>query len=562
MTDALNAIASSWADIFLLTSVQNSVFLAVVFGLLWVLRRSDVRLLRVIAVIGLVKLLLPPFFPIPSGPYSEALPGLSLLFGSNLRIPATSWDISLGPSALAGPTAGPILPALTFQALLFLGWILICIGIVLLNLRRLLRLRGFLSQTEPVGVSRYAEIPAGKVIFLRSDHIHSPLVFGLLRPRVILPRCWETWSHDCKRAVLAHEIAHIRHGDIWINWLQVMVQAIHFFNPMVWLLCRRMDLFNELSCDDAAVRANRFSRSHYSKQLLQVAETVSRAVPSTALVAFLKWPGQLRERIAYQLTGGKRPTVSLKRQVTTVMILSTALLSFSWYWPDEAVALYAGPGNVEITAQDRGPSRPIFVDNRTGDDATGNGTEDHPFKTVDGALEGSGLDGVIITYGRHATHRLSIVPFRAELYDHNTLGQPVEMFRISNARLDSLAAVHPRVWSSKQSVVDSKIEFREIVFHLSRTLDSRGNGLSSQEKELGRTVTFEFPEAMPAKIFVANSFGDIVRRYDPRTFREGPVSFTWDGEDDGGIPQPSGTYFIAMSGSSVVNDVREVEHVR
>src|SRR5262249_40857884 len=64
----------------------------------------------------------------------------------------------------------------------------------------------------------------------------SPAVCGLLRPVILLPK---TLANSLGRAqvrhVLLHELAHVKRGDLWVNHVQVALQVIHWYNPLLWV---------------------------------------------------------------------------------------------------------------------------------------------------------------------------------------------------------------------------------------------------------------------------------------------------------------------------------------
>src|SRR5690606_8191191 len=71
--------------------------------------------------------------------------------------------------------------------------------------------------------------------------VESPAVFGLFRPCLLLPHGFaERLEPHEIRHVLLHEAAHLKRRDLVVNWLMALAQAIHWFNPLVWLAFRQM----------------------------------------------------------------------------------------------------------------------------------------------------------------------------------------------------------------------------------------------------------------------------------------------------------------------------------
>ncbi len=106
------------------------------------------------------------------------------------------------------------------------------------------------------------------------DNIETPFVFGIIRPKIYVPR---GISEDDLRCVLAHERAHISRGDHIVKLLCIPITAIHWFNPLVWVGCRLMTDDMELSCDERALSAlGNEERKTYANALLNMSMRQSK----------------------------------------------------------------------------------------------------------------------------------------------------------------------------------------------------------------------------------------------------------------------------------------------
>ena len=85
-----------------------------------------------------------------------------------------------------------------------------------------------------------------------SDKITSPALYGIFRPRIILPCGWE--SRENLTLILAHENAHARHGDNLWRVVAFATAAIHWFNPLAWLFLRAALSDMELYCDERVLK--------------------------------------------------------------------------------------------------------------------------------------------------------------------------------------------------------------------------------------------------------------------------------------------------------------------
>lgn len=83
-----------------------------------------------------------------------------------------------------------------------------------------------------------------------TDRVSSPCIFGVVRPRVLLPLgALESLSEKQLRFVFLHELAHLKRWDNLLGWLMLLAQVLHWFNPLVWFAMLRMRTDRELACD-------------------------------------------------------------------------------------------------------------------------------------------------------------------------------------------------------------------------------------------------------------------------------------------------------------------------
>jgi beta-lactamase regulating signal transducer with metallopeptidase domain len=119
--------------------------------------------------------------------------------------------------------------------------------------------------------------------FCECRWLDAPAVIGWFRPVVLLPfRALTGLTEDQIEAVIAHELAHIRRFDAFLNLFQVVVESLLFFHPAVWWLTKRVRIERENCCDDVAVAA---CGNHlgYARALTTMEEW--RATPAFSLAA-------------------------------------------------------------------------------------------------------------------------------------------------------------------------------------------------------------------------------------------------------------------------------------
>ena len=92
------------------------------------------------------------------------------------------------------------------------------------------------------------------VQLLESAAVEVPTVIGWLRPVVLLPATSLTGlSTEQMEMILAHELAHIRRNDFFVNLMQAVVETLLFYHPAVWWISNRIRVEREHCCDDVAV---------------------------------------------------------------------------------------------------------------------------------------------------------------------------------------------------------------------------------------------------------------------------------------------------------------------
>lgn len=97
-----------------------------------------------------------------------------------------------------------------------------------------------------------------------------PILTGLFRPMILLPRSAADWPAQQREAAILHEIAHLNRGDLWANFAVTLACAVYWFHPAIWPLARRMRLDQEAACDDAVLDSG-FDLAVYAEALIATA---------------------------------------------------------------------------------------------------------------------------------------------------------------------------------------------------------------------------------------------------------------------------------------------------
>jgi bla regulator protein blaR1 len=119
--------------------------------------------------------------------------------------------------------------------------------------------------------------------YCESLHLDAPAVVGWFRPVVLLPLRALTGLTELQlRAIIAHELAHIRRLDAFFNLFQVAAETLLFYHPAVWWLSKRIRAERENCCDDVALSVCG-NPAEYARALALMEEW--RAAPSFAMAA-------------------------------------------------------------------------------------------------------------------------------------------------------------------------------------------------------------------------------------------------------------------------------------
>ena len=118
---------------------------------------------------------------------------------------------------------------------------------------------------------------------VRSEDAKMPFACGLLRPTIVLPAECDSWTLDRRRAVLLHELAHVRRKDLVGHTVGRFACALYWFHPLVWTAAKRLRSESERACDDLALNCGARA-SDYAEHLLDIVTGVRHhATPAVAL---------------------------------------------------------------------------------------------------------------------------------------------------------------------------------------------------------------------------------------------------------------------------------------
>jgi bla regulator protein BlaR1 len=338
--------------------IQSSVLIAILFGLDLLLRKHIRAVFRYsLWMLVLIKLVLPSNLSIPfsmgywlSNAYDRvesslpdvanpghnptrvaiesSLASTEIVFDNPaLQIPATTKESApLSMTNQLQSTNNMVVPppeqadlardwavGLTWQAVLFGLWLVVCMGTGLQVFRKTLLLKRLVRQSHPAnkGLVELFEscrkrMLIGRDVGLRvSSVVPTPAVYGFFRPIVLIPKrmiCHDFETRELE-AIFTHELVHIQRCDLWVKLLQTILQVVYFYNPLLWLANATIRRVRELAVDEAVLVILGQSRSEvYPCTLLKVAGwALDQPMHGLRLIGVMESNNLLTERINIML---------------------------------------------------------------------------------------------------------------------------------------------------------------------------------------------------------------------------------------------------------------------
>ena len=266
-----------------------------------------------------VRLLIPVHFTLPKTPVNLPVPGQGISYSvpasgnASFSIPDTvsgeerkAWEEKA--AMVAQQREQRTVPISAVLAVLWAAGAAACLAWTAVSQlrfrRRVRRWNAELTDGEAAGLFREEGGAAGGVRLLRC-RLCGPALTGLFRPVLLLPD--REFSAGELRVIFRHELTYFRRRDLWYKLLLAVACAVHWFNPLVWLMAREANRDLELSCDEEALRGEgREFREEYGRAVLSVAqrEILHRTALSTCFGGGKK---ELNRRLETILdSGGKR----------------------------------------------------------------------------------------------------------------------------------------------------------------------------------------------------------------------------------------------------------------
>lgn len=167
-----------------------------------------------------------------------------------------------------------------------------------------------------------------------SDRIIAPLTCGLFRPTILLPKTLTETGEELE-LILAHELTHIRRGDLFYKLLLVGAVSLGWLNPFAWVMLILANRDLEFACDEAVLKKYPARRAEYARMLIRAEERKNNIFAS----AFSS--NAVKERIE-RIMKFKRATIfgaiaaaALAAVSMAVFVSADEAKNIQWYVSDE-----------------------------------------------------------------------------------------------------------------------------------------------------------------------------------------------------------------------------------
>ena len=157
----------------------------------------------------------------------------------------------------------------------------------------------------------------------------TPGLFGFIKPRVLLPESAKRKLRDRElQMVFLHELAHVRRGDILLNWIVIVARSLHWFNPLVWLALRRLRADRELVCDAMVMsRLAADERRAYGDVLIKLLDNFSDAGFRPSLAPVINRKHEIKRRVA--MIAQFKPVSRVALLPSAVIIVAVCCFTFT-----------------------------------------------------------------------------------------------------------------------------------------------------------------------------------------------------------------------------------------
>lgn len=196
-----------------------------------------------------------------------------------------------------------------------LGFVIVLSHKIIISIKFLrLAKRTSQSQNSSAEIAKKCECISGllrikrKIVICKTTLPISPMIVGAVCPKVLIND--DFYSEEELNLILTHELMHYKHHDVLCKKVIVFIQAIHWFNPLLYFYANSFYEISELACDQRVLQcASNDIKKMYATLLIKMMEKISKERSKFALCLFESDEEKIKRRLyrimMYKKTNGK-----------------------------------------------------------------------------------------------------------------------------------------------------------------------------------------------------------------------------------------------------------------
>ncbi len=198
-----------------------------------------------------------------------------------------------------------------------------------------------------------------RVTLCVSDLTDTPFTYGVISPRIIIPKFAAGADDTQLKNILCHELGHIKSFDVIYKAVLTLCAAVHWFNPLVWAMLSLAERDVELACDRSAVLHGKCVPDEYAMTLINMEEHRSELCEPSFT------GGSLKERVVSIMTGRQSSSFAVT-VFAAVLTLAAAVCTNFYCQPigtEEVTESVVSDGLFVVTYDNAAASEESVIDN-------------------------------------------------------------------------------------------------------------------------------------------------------------------------------------------------------
>lgn len=162
-----------------------------------------------------------------------------------------------------------------------------------------------------------------------SNSFKSPILVGNFTPTLIFPKnIFKGLDHKELEYIILHEFAHYKRKDILVNWVTVILQVLHWFNPIIWYAFYKMRQDREVACD-AYVLSHLKPEEHkgYGLTIITMLQNISFSLSVPQITSFSSQKSHIKDRISMIASFNKELRSMQIKKLIIFILLACILLT-------------------------------------------------------------------------------------------------------------------------------------------------------------------------------------------------------------------------------------------